>query len=83
MCVWKELKNIPHGETCSYSDIARKIGKPTACRTVAQAIGTNHLALIIPCHRVINTNGKYGGYSGGTFRKCWLIDNEKSKRAQH
>jgi O-6-methylguanine DNA methyltransferase len=56
--VWAELQKIPSGQTCSYKDIAHRIGKPTGSRAVAQAIGTNHLAIIIPCHRVIATNGK-------------------------
>jgi len=75
--VWEELKKIPSGETRSYSEIADAIGKPTACRAVAQANGANKFALIIPCHRVINTNGELGGYGGGLTRKKWLINHEK------
>lgn len=74
--VWEELKKIPFGQTRSYSDIASAIGQPTAYRAVANAIGANQFALIIPCHRVINTNGKLGGYSGGLTRKKWLINHE-------
>jgi AraC family transcriptional regulator, regulatory protein of adaptative response / methylated-DNA-[protein]-cysteine methyltransferase len=75
--VWEELKKIPLGETRSYSDIAAAIGKPSAFRAVAQANGANQLAIIIPCHRVINTNGELGGYGGGLARKKWLINHEK------
>lgn len=76
--VWDALQKIPSGETCSYADIARRIGRPTAFRAVAQANGANQLAIIIPCHRVINNNGDLGGYSGGIIRKQWLINHEKT-----
>ncbi|MBD1382251.1 bifunctional transcriptional activator/DNA repair enzyme AdaA [Metabacillus arenae] len=66
--VWEELKNIPYGQTRSYSSIAAELGKPSAFRAVAQANGANQLAIIIPCHRVINTNGELGGYGGGLTR---------------
>lgn len=75
--VWDELRRIPYGETRSYLDIASSIGKPSACRAVAQANGANQLSIIIPCHRVINTNGELGGYGGGIIRKKWLINLEK------
>jgi len=77
--VWEELQKIPHGETRSYSDIARAIGQPSACRAVARANGTNQLALMIPCHRVIQANGEIGGYAGGITRKQWLLNHEKLK----
>lgn len=77
--VWEALKNIPYGETRSYADIAKTIGKPTAFRAVAQANGANQLPLIIPCHRVINANGDLGGYSGGIPRKKWLLAHERGK----
>jgi len=67
--VWRELSKIPYGKTFSYSDIARAIGKPTAFRAVAQAIGANQHAIVIPCHRVINADGKLGGYAAGLTRK--------------
>ena len=76
--VWEELKNIPPGETRSYLDIAKSIRKPTACRAVAQANGANQLAIIIPCHRVINITGEIGGYGGGIARKQWLLEHEKN-----
>lgn len=75
--VWEELRKIPVGQTRSYSEIASSIGKPSAFRAVAQANGMNQLAIIIPCHRVINTNGELGGYGGGLTRKQWLINHEK------
>lgn len=75
--VWDELRRIPSGETRSYSDIAKAIDKPSAIRAVAQANGANQLAIVIPCHRVINTNGDLGGYGGGVARKEWLINFER------
>ena len=77
--VWHELINIPAGETRSYADIANAIGQPTACRAVANANGANQLAIIIPCHRVINSDGKLGGYGGGVSRKEWLLGHEKEQ----
>lgn len=75
--VWEELGKIPPGKTCSYTELAKAIGKPSAYRAVAQANGANQLAIIIPCHRVINANGELGGYGGGVTRKKWLINHEK------
>lgn len=75
--VWEELQKIPSGETRSYSDIATAIRRPTAFRAVAQANGSNKLAIIVPCHRVINANGELGGYAGGLMRKKWLLNHEK------
>jgi AraC family transcriptional regulator, regulatory protein of adaptative response / methylated-DNA-[protein]-cysteine methyltransferase len=75
--VWEELRKISLGETCSYSEIARAIGKPSSCRPVAQAIRSNQLSIIIPCHRVIYTGGGLGGYSGGIKRKKLLLEHEK------
>ncbi|ANY66697.1 cysteine methyltransferase [Paenibacillus sp. BIHB 4019] len=75
--VWAQLVKIPPGETRSYSDIAAALGKPTAFRAVAQANGANQLAILIPCHRVINSNGELGGYGGGLSRKNWLLQHER------
>jgi len=75
--VWQELIHLPYGQTRSYQTQARAIGKPTAFRAVANANGTNPMAIIIPCHRIINNNGNLGGYGGGVARKKWLIDFEK------
>lgn len=75
--VWQELINIPYGETRSYLEQAQAIGKPTAYRAVANSNGANQLAIIIPCHRIINNNGDLGGYGGGLQRKKWLIEHEQ------
>lgn len=76
--VWEELLKIPPGETRSYVEIAKAVKKPTAYRAVANANGANQLAIIVPCHRVINVNGALGGYAGGVARKQWLLDLEKN-----
>lgn len=75
--VWEQLAAIPPGETRSYADIAHALGKPTAFRAVAGANGANQLAIVIPCHRVINSNGELGGYGGGLTRKAWLLQHER------
>lgn len=75
--VWEQLIAIPSGKTRSYQDIAVMLGKPSACRAVAQANGANQLAIVIPCHRVINASGDLGGYGGGLNRKSWLLQHEK------
>lgn len=76
--VWAELKKIPYGQTRSYYDIAILCAKPTGFRAVANANGKNQFAVVIPCHRVINHNGKLGGYGGGLERKKWLIEHENN-----
>lgn len=81
--VWEQLIKIPPGETRSYADVAVAVGKPTAFRAVAQANGANQLAIIIPCHRVINSNGELGGYGGGLTRKKWLLNHEKQGGIGH
>ncbi|MEX2641155.1 MAG: methylated-DNA--[protein]-cysteine S-methyltransferase [Balneolales bacterium] len=75
--VWDQLKRIPYGETCSYYEQAVAIGKPHAVRAVANANGMNKIAIIIPCHRVIGSDGKLTGYGGGLWRKKYLLDLEK------
>jgi AraC family transcriptional regulator, regulatory protein of adaptative response / methylated-DNA-[protein]-cysteine methyltransferase len=77
--VWEELQNIPYGETRSYADVATALGKPTAYRAVANANGCNQLAIIIPCHRVINTGGAIGGYGGGLEKKKWMLNLERGE----
>lgn len=74
--VWKELRNIPYGQTRSYSEIARAIGHPRAVRAVARACATNPVPIVIPCHRVIRKNGALGGYGGGIARKRALLSRE-------
>ncbi len=75
--VWEELMRIPYGETRSYMQQAKAIDNPNATRAVANANGANQLAIIIPCHRIINSNGSLGGYGGGIMRKKWLLDHEE------
>jgi len=74
---WEGLRAIPYGETISYQEEARRIGRPTAVRAVARANGDNPISIVIPCHRVIGKNGKLVGYGGGLWRKQWLLDLER------
>lgn len=75
--VWRELIGIPYGKTRSYADLAKLIKMDRACRAVANANAANQLVIIVPCHRIINSDGNIGGYSGGVARKEWLINHEK------
>lgn len=75
--VWEALRGIPSGETRAYADIAGQIGRPEAVRAVGATNGANHLALIVPCHRVIGSNGELTGYAGGLGRKAWLLKHEQ------
>lgn len=75
--VWRALQDIPYGQTCSYKDIAVKIGKPNASRAVGQANNKNPLSILVPCHRVIGALGNLVGYGGGLNRKEWLLEMEK------
>jgi AraC family transcriptional regulator, regulatory protein of adaptative response / methylated-DNA-[protein]-cysteine methyltransferase len=75
--VWKGLLQIPHGETRSYEDLAGAVGAPGAQRAVGRANGTNRVAIVIPCHRVVNKSGQLGGYGGGLWRKQFLLDLER------
>ena len=75
--VWHQLNKIPFGELVSYGEIASVIGKPKAGRAVGSANGRNPIAIIIPCHRVIGSDGRLTGYGGGLWRKEWLIRHEK------
>lgn len=81
--VWNALRTIPAGETRSYSDIARQIGRPTAVRAVARANGANQIALMIPCHRVIGADGSLTGYGGGLWRKQRLIEIEQQLKRRN
>ncbi|MGH7998424.1 MAG: bifunctional DNA-binding transcriptional regulator/O6-methylguanine-DNA methyltransferase Ada [Brasilonema sp.] len=78
--VWQSLQNIPYGETRTYTDIAHEIGKPQAVRAVGNACGANPTALIVPCHRVLRTDGNLGGYHWGLERKQKLLAQEADKR---
>ena len=74
--VWRALQEIPYGETRSYADIARQVGSPAAVRAVGRANGMNRIAIVIPCHRVVNKSGELGGYGGGLWRKRRLLHLE-------
>ncbi|MCX5753596.1 MAG: methylated-DNA--[protein]-cysteine S-methyltransferase [Candidatus Krumholzibacteria bacterium] len=77
--VWKALLGIPYGETRSYEDVARAIGNSGAVRAVGHANGLNRIAILIPCHRVVNKSGELGGYGGGLWRKRRLLDLEQGE----
>jgi methylated-DNA-[protein]-cysteine S-methyltransferase len=74
--VWTALREIPHGETISYGELARRLGMPGASRAVGLANGRNPIAIVIPCHRVIGADGSLTGYGGGLERKAWLLRHE-------
>lgn len=74
--VWKQLRRIPAGKTTSYGALARRIGRPAAMRAVGAANGANPIAIVVPCHRVIGTDGSLTGYGGGLDRKRWLLRHE-------
>ncbi len=78
--VWRQLQKIPFGQTASYGDVARAVGSPKAFRAVGNANNKNRIPLIIPCHRVIGSDGKLVGFGSGIWRKEWLLDHEKSFR---
>ncbi|SFF22564.1 O-6-methylguanine DNA methyltransferase [Fontimonas thermophila] len=75
--VWRALRDIPYGETCSYAALAAAVGHPRACRAVGNANRQNRIAILIPCHRVVNQDGRLGGYGGGIWRKKWLLALER------
>jgi AraC family transcriptional regulator of adaptative response/methylated-DNA-[protein]-cysteine methyltransferase len=79
--VWSQLLAIPYSETRSYQDLARTLGQPGASRAVGRANGMNRIAILIPCHRVVNQNGELGGYGGGLWRKHILLELEKEGRS--
>jgi O-6-methylguanine DNA methyltransferase len=81
LAVWQELLRIPSGETRTYLDIARAIDRPAAVRAVGAANGANPIAVIVPCHRVIGSNGALTGYGGGLPAKKWLLALEKASRS--
>ena len=78
--VWQALTKIPFGESCSYQQLAIKIGSPKAMRAVGAANGRNPIAIIVPCHRVIGASGKLTGYAGGLERKHWLLQHEQQQK---
>jgi methylated-DNA-[protein]-cysteine S-methyltransferase len=81
VAVWRALLEVGYGETASYGEIARGIGRPAACRAVGAANGRNPISIVVPCHRVIGGNGTLTGYGWGTERKAWLLDHERATRA--
>ena len=80
--VWRELTRIPSGTTISYAELASRVGSPGAQRAVGRANGMIRVSIIIPCHRVVNSDGKLGGYGGGLWRKHWLLALEKKSSAR-
>ena len=80
--VWTELCNIPYGKTISYLQLAKNLGDAKSIRAVGTANGRNNLAIIVPCHRVIGSNGTLVGYAGGLDKKKWLLDFEASMTGQ-
>ena len=77
--MWNALREIPYGETRSYAQIAERVGRPRAVRAVGTANGANPLSLVVPCHRVINTGGRLGGYGGGLDLKARLLAMEQTR----
>lgn len=80
--VWKELQNIPFGSTRSYQEQSVALNRPDSVRAVANANGMNRISIVIPCHRVIGSDGHLTGYGGGLKRKRWLLDHEKKYSGQ-
>lgn len=80
--VWSELNQIPYGKTISYLELSRRLGDEKAIRAVANANGKNPLWIVIPCHRVIGSDGSLTGYAGGLARKQWLLEHESPYKQQ-
>ena len=80
--VWNELSNIPFGKTITYLDLAKKLGDVKVIRAAASANGKNPLWIVVPCHRVIGTDGSLTGYAGGLWRKKWLLEHENPSHQQ-
>ncbi|NGX83229.1 methylated-DNA--[protein]-cysteine S-methyltransferase [Aequorivita sp. KMM 9714] len=80
--VWNELLNIPFGKTLNYQQVANKLGDPKVIRAAASANGKNPISIIIPCHRVIGSDGSLTGYAGGLHRKKWLLEHENPSQQQ-
>lgn len=74
--IWSRMREIPRGETMSYGELARDIGSPNASRAVGMACGRNPIPIIVPCHRVVAADGSLHGFSGGLWRKKWLLNHE-------
>jgi methylated-DNA-[protein]-cysteine S-methyltransferase len=80
--VWRALRRIPRGKTISYAELAKRIGKPKAVRAAGLANGQNPISIVVPCHRVIGSNGTLTGYGGGLPRKKWLLEHEGALAAK-
>lgn len=80
--VWRALREIPCGTTVSYAQLAQRIGRPRAVRAVGQANGSNPVGVVVPCHRVIGSDGSLSGYGGGIERKCWLLEHERQRHTE-
>jgi methylated-DNA-[protein]-cysteine S-methyltransferase len=78
LAVWKQLETIPYGKTKTYKDIAIGVGNEKAVRAVGLTNGRNPIAIVVPCHRVIGSNGKMVGYASGVWRKEWLLAHERN-----
>jgi methylated-DNA-[protein]-cysteine S-methyltransferase len=78
--VWRALRSIPCGTTVSYMELAKQIGRPAAVRAVGSANGSNPVGIVVPCHRVIGSDGSLTGYGGGVDRKLWLLNHEAAAR---
>jgi methylated-DNA-[protein]-cysteine S-methyltransferase len=76
--VWSALRDIRPGETISYRELAERVGRPRSVRAVGGAVGRNPVAIVVPCHRVIQADGHLGGYAGGVERKAWLLRHEEA-----
>ena len=78
--MWEALRAIPAGETRTYGELARELGRPGASRAVGAATGRNPISIIVPCHRLVGASGSLTGYAGGVERKRWLLDHERGQR---
>ena len=75
--VWEVLREIPFGETMTYGEVARRVGRPGSARAIGSAVGGNPVGIVIPCHRVVGAGGALTGYAGGLDRKRWLLEHER------
>jgi len=80
--VWNELQNIPHGKTITYLELSKRLGDVKAIRAAASANGKNPIWIVVPCHRVIGSDGNLTGYAGGLHRKQWLLEHESPNKQQ-
>lgn len=80
--VWRAVRDIPFGETVTYGELARRVGRPSAARAVGLAVGRNPICVVVPCHRVIGASGALTGYAGGVERKAFLLDLERCVAAR-